>query len=362
MNIETKLDLIAKNFKQFLYASNPHVVKSLKSKGFLEDDIRRIELFDWFQGVGLYGYYKMYKHTKDQKYLQIIMEYFDDRIKDGLPSKNINSMAPMLTMVSILDEDNYAKYGEICKEWASWLYNEHPRTLQGGLSHLTCEAENRQELWDDTLFMSVLFLAKAGVVFDKQAYIDEALYQYSLHEYYLSDRVSGLWYHGWTFEGCHNFSKAFWARGNAWITIFVPELLDIIGETNLKRQLLRTYKTQIKSLISLSSENGLYHTLLNDNQTYIEASGSAGIIYGLLKGYNDGLIDCLDHSLLEKGISSLLACVDEKGLVHGVSAGTAMGHDLDYYRKIPLEAKPYGQALTMLAFIEYMRGKDEKIL
>lgn len=38
---------------------------------------------------------------------------------------------------------------------------------------VTHQAENRDQLWDDTLMMTVLPLAKIGVMLGKQVYIDE---------------------------------------------------------------------------------------------------------------------------------------------------------------------------------------------
>jgi unsaturated rhamnogalacturonyl hydrolase len=32
-----------------------------------------------------------------------------------------------------------------------------------------------------------------------------------------------------------------------------------------------------------------------------------------------------------------------------------MGNDLDFYRKIPVTAMPYGQAMAMMALVEYLR-------
>ncbi|MGO7609298.1 glycoside hydrolase family 88 protein, partial [Rhizobium ruizarguesonis] len=52
--------------------------------------------------------------------------------------------------------------------------------------------------------------------------------QFVIHTRYLSDPVIGLWYHGWTFNGRHNFANAFWARCNAWITVAIPELFDLV--------------------------------------------------------------------------------------------------------------------------------------
>ncbi|MEA7586076.1 glycoside hydrolase family 88 protein, partial [Salmonella enterica subsp. enterica serovar Anatum] len=48
-----------------------------------------------------------------------------------------------------------------------------------------------------------------------------------------------------------------------------------------------------------------------------------------------------------------------KGLRLGnmqTSFGTGMGHDLDFYRHIPLTSMPYGQAMAMLCLTEYLRN------
>ena len=49
-----------------------------------------------------------------------------------------------------------------------------------------------------------------------------------LHVKYLQDSRTGLWFHGWTFDGRHNFAKALWARGNSWVTIAIPEFIEML--------------------------------------------------------------------------------------------------------------------------------------
>jgi len=43
------------------------------------------------------------------------------------------------------------------------------------------------------------------------------------------DTKSGLWFHGWTFEGNHNFAEALWARVISWITIVFRNFIEAIG-------------------------------------------------------------------------------------------------------------------------------------
>nr|MBA2816738.1 glycosyl hydrolase family 88 [Candidatus Pantoea persica] len=86
--------------------------------------------------------------------------------------------------------------------------------------------ENHQQLWDDALMMSVMALAKIGQLLDRPEFIKEASYQFLLHTQYLMDRQTGLWFHGWSFEGRHNFANARWASGNSWLTIVIPDFLE----------------------------------------------------------------------------------------------------------------------------------------
>lgn len=59
-------------------------------------------------------------------------------------------------------------------------------------------------------------------------YVEEATYQFLLHVQNLMDRETGLWFYDWNYEGCHNFAHARWARGNGWLTIVIPDFLELV--------------------------------------------------------------------------------------------------------------------------------------
>src|ERR1044071_10383038 len=96
-----------------------------------------------------------------------------------------------------------------------------PRREKGGSKHIVFNWVNEQQMWDDTLMMSVMPLAKIGKLLGRPRYVEEARRQFMLHIKYLVDRRSGLWFHGWTFDGRHHFANALWARGNCWVTIAI---------------------------------------------------------------------------------------------------------------------------------------------
>ena len=222
--VARKLELCVGSFKKVLYEPDDIFLKNMEKNNLAGDDISKYQLWEWTQGVGLYGLWKLFERTKDGRYLATLREYYDARIADGLPGKNINTMAPVLALSYLYEYTGDETYGAVCKEWAQWVMDSLPKTKEGGFQHITSDTLNDGELWDDTLFMTVLVLANMGRILGRQDYTDEAVYQFLLHTKYLADKKTGLWYHGFTFHGNHNFAGAFWGRGNCWVTIAIPLL------------------------------------------------------------------------------------------------------------------------------------------
>jgi len=68
-----------------------------------------------------------------------------------------------------------------------------------------------------------------------------------------------------------------------------------------------------------------------------------------------GLIPATYISTATAGLAGVLANIAPDGEVSQVSFGTGMGRDLEFYVKIPITSMPYGQALAMLAIVEWER-------
>ena len=316
--------------------------------------------WDWEIGVGLYGLYRHAAATNDTRLMDAMVAWYDWQIGRGLPNRQVNSSAPMLALVCLLDHVDRPDWEALVSDWANWLMDGLARTEDGGFQHVVKERLNEGELWDDTLFMTCLFLAKAGVRANRSDWTEEAVYQFIVHARYLGDPVTGLWFHGWTFKGRHNFARAFWARGNAWITIAIPELFSILsdmGEAD-KRYLTALLQAQVSKLAELQNGKGFFHTLLDDTSSPIEASATAGIAYGIRRGVELGLLDRRFSHTAYCAHEAVLGCIGSDGIVSNVSDGTPMGHTLDFYREIPDTPTPYGQALTMLMLVDALAQKE----
>ena len=307
--------------------------------------------------MGLYGIYKNFQITKNPRAFEIVHEWFEARMEEGAPPKNVNTMAPLLTMAYLYEDINDLRYLSYLEQWAEWVMHDMPRTNENGLQHATYGPENKNQLWDDTLMMTVLPLAKIGKLLQRPDYLEEARYQFMIHIKYLIDKRTGLWYHGWTFEENHNYAEVFWARGNCWLTIAIPEIIEILElskEDALRQFLIEILEAQVRSLAVHQSETGLWHTLIDDPSSYLESSTTAGFAYGILKAIHKRYLPQEYKEIAYRGIKGLLEQIDEMGEVKNVSIGTGMGDSLDFYRNIGITAMPYGQSLTVLCLTELL--------
>lgn len=315
--------------------------------------------WEWTHGIGLYGIWQYYELTGDPSSLATIEAWFAARFAAGGTTKNINTMAVFLTLAYVYEHTKNATYLPWLDSWAEWAYRDLERTRFGGMQHVTYVSLHDQQLWDDTLMMTVLPLAKIGLVLGRPHYVAEAKKQFLLHVQYLFDSRTGLFFHGWEFNKPgepklgHNFAEARWARGNSWLTIVIPEFLelldlDVIADP-VGAHLRDVLEAQCAALSSLQESSGLWRTLLDipeSEGSYVEASATAGFAFGLLKARRKRYLDPatafapaeaadgqrLSASKLSpydevavRAIAAVLENVDKSGELLNTSFGTAMG-------------------------------------
>lgn len=355
--ITGKIGKMVEAFTGILYEPDNTFLKNMQDHNLAGDDISKYKYWEWTQGVGLYGLWKLFTYEGDENSLKTLKKYYDRQIEIGFPALNVNTATPYLAMSFLAEYTGEEKYMAPCVEAARRIMDSFPRTEEDGFQHQTSDSLNEQELWDDTLYMTVLFLANMGRILQDEKMQQEAEYQFLLHHKYLCDKVSGLWYHGWTFKEKNNFAGAFWGRGNCWITMAIPEFLSIGSCSEATRRILvNALKNQIDSLCKYQDQGGMWHTLVDDEDSYLEASATCGFAYGILKAVGEGLVDKSYLEAVRKAARPVMNCISEDGVVHQVSYGTPMGRTTkDFYKGIELKPMPYGQALAILFLMEYRK-------
>lgn len=309
--------------------------------------------WEWPQGVGLYGLVRLWREQGGDRLRAILEGWYEEALGRGLPALNVNTTAPMLALALLWDRTRDDRWRRVLDDWADRLMAEAPRTAEGGFQHDVSDKVNEGELWDDTLFMVGLFLAAWGEASGRRALVVEAERQVLVHARYLADPETGLWFHGWSFPRRDNFARARWARGNAWITAALADLPELCRlAPSVALFLDGVLSAQTEALLPLQTPDGAWRTLLDDPGSYRETSATAGIAYGLMRAGRLGRLPGPAREAGLRGAAYVLGQVDAEGTVQGVSYGTRMGHDLQFYRDIPIQPTGYGQALAILCLSE----------
>ncbi len=337
-------------------------------KGNVERDFG-IEEWDWPQGVGLFGLTNMQRTYKDTRFDEFFAAWFSRNFEIGLPSRNVNTTAPFLTLLDYANRTNNDAYLQECEVHARWIVENLPRTRDGGFQHVTSAIGgdrqavrlNEGQLWIDTLFMTILFINAYGQSTKNREYVDLAVQQVLVHIKYLYERTNGLFHHGWSFVRNDTFGGVYWCRGNAWFTLGITEFLDqseaLPLDDGVRQYVIDTFKSQVASLATLQRPSGLWTTVLDDPTSYEEVSGSAGIAAGIYRGCNLGILDNKYLEVADRAIAGICKQIGDDGTVGGVSAGTAIGMDVDFYKEIIVRPMAYGQALVLIALVEALGQK-----
>lgn len=315
-----------------------------------------IDLWEWPQGVGLYGLMRYYNAVGDEGILNFLKDWMDRHLAGPMAEHNVNTTIPCLTMLWLAEKTGNQNYRAFCEEWAEWVMNGLIRTGDGAFQHMITGDKNDDQILIDTLYMAVLFLAKMGRVLGKKEYLEEAKKQILIHIKYLFDPYTGLFFHGYDFKRHDHYGAVHWGRGNAWFTAVAAELLNEMDfEDGMRSYLRDTFEDQCRALIELQDESGLWHTVLDDPDSYLETSAAACIAYGMLLGVHTGLLPQEMEEPAMKAVRGVIGKIDENGVVQGVSYGTPVGEDADFYKSIPVCPMTYGQSLTLLMLTELAR-------
>ncbi len=210
-------------------------------------------------------------------------------------------------------------------------------------------------LWADDLYMSISILSRMGKLSGDTLYFDLASTQVINYNKHLFDAEKGLMYHNW-YSDTDKHGVAFWGRANGWALLAQMDLLERVPESYSYRDTLLTlFKRHINGAIKYQDKDGLWHQLLDKNDSYEETSCSAMFTYAIARAVNIGILDRSYAAYAEKGWSGLSSKIQPDGKIEGVCTGTVVSDNLkDYYdRPAPLN-DVHGIGVVILAGSEIL--------
>lgn len=212
-------------------------------------------------------------------------------------------------------------------------------------------------LWLDDLYMSVPALAQMGKLTGDKEFTDDAVKQVLQFSKRMFNKDIGLYMHGWVKDW--NFHPEFyWGRCNGWALLAMTELLDVLPENYPgQKEVLDQLKSHIHGLITLQSGNGLWHQLLNRNDSYLETSATAIYTYCIAHAINKGWIEAQAFGpAAVLGWNAIKTKVNTAGEVEGTCVGTGMSFDPAFYYYRPVnKAAAHGYGPVIMAGAEMIK-------
>lgn len=315
------------------------------------------ETWEWPCGVAFYGICDAYTASQNEEWIQLLQNRVDEFIELGLPPWTVNTCAMGHCLVTLYEVTGDKKYNDILMGAISYLTDSALRFGENVLQHtVSIKDDFPEQAWADTLFMAAFLMLRVGVRDDNKALIEDALNQYFWHIQFLQDKTNGLWYHGYSHKAKNNLSGFYWARANAWAAYTMSMVGRILPEPYLYPPFMDidcSLRDQLAGIKLLQTENGLWHTVLDDEKSYEELSASCGITAAMLNRGNP-----LHTKYAQKALDGILDNISDDGRMLNVSGGTAVMRDLEGYRKVPRTwTQGWGQGLALAFLTSALRSE-----
>lgn len=356
-------------------------IETKDSLGFEPGDFRLIS-YEW--GVTYAGMLLAGKATGDEKYtnytanrMQFILDLYP-HIKT-LEEKQQETTHPLR---SVLHPHALDDAGAMCaamiktktigfdgdlnpmiQNYIDYISNDQFRLEDGTLAR---NRPMRNSLWLDDLFMAVPALAHMGYYSGDTKYYDDAVRQVLQFSNRMFNNEKELFMHAWI-QDMETHPQFHWGRANGWAIMTMVELLEVLPQNYKGREeVLQVLKKHIHGLANYQSATGLWHQLIDKNDSYLETSATAIYTYAIARAINRGYVEAAAYvPMVCLAWNAVASKVNEQGQVEGTCVGTGMAFDPAFYYHRPVSvyaAHGYGPVLLAGAeMIELIRNSFPKM-
>ncbi len=290
--------------------------------------------WNYEQGLMLWAFYRMWKHTGDEKYIEFVEQNLNQHVEDDGTIKlykrsdyNLDLVAPGRALLITYDRTKNPKYLRAADTLRQQL-RDQPRTHEGGFWHKKIYP---YQMWLDGLYMAEPFYAMYSKrVNDSTAFTDIAR-QFLWAGAHMEDSTTGLFSHGWDeskampwADSVTGNSPSFWGRSMGWFGMGLVDVLDYFPKHHpLRAGLEELLRSLCDGLLRWQGPaTHLWHLVLDQGDrrgNYLESSCSAMFTYVFARGARKGYLDKKYFSEAQESFDGLLANevkIDENGFVN----------------------------------------------
>jgi unsaturated rhamnogalacturonyl hydrolase len=266
----------------------------------------------------------------------------------GVVRSNEDHVAPGRELLAIWERERDPAMLDAARALAA-LNASFPIGAKGARCHRPDTPGWRHQIWVDCMDVDGPFLVRLGTTIGEQRYIDQGAAELLGYARTLQDEASGLLRHG--HEKYAGVNGAFWARGNGWALMGLIETLEALPRAHPAfAELRQRLAGLVDALAGRQHADGLFHTVLTDDATYLETTLAAMLAASLPLAIEHGLVDVGHAAMATRARAAVLTHVDADGALALVSDATPVGEHHVYATR-PFGIFPWGQGplLLMLA-------------
>lgn len=333
---------------------------------------------DWkyWNGVLNLAFLELSKTMADIKYETHVLQnyafifktlpYFQHQYENGLKNGSLHQFLRMDRLddsgamdAGLIDVQKIAPnkvYEKRIIEASNYILNRQERLADGTFCRIY---EGKTTVWADDAYMSIPFLVNMWSLSEEDKYLQEAVTMALNVNTHLFDVHKGLYYHCW-YPDWDTHGVAFWGRANGWVIMALTELLLKIPDNHPSRnELLINLRKHLVGVSRYQHKDGLWHQLMDKQDSFLETSSSAMFIYGIATAVNEGWLDESYTPIAIKAWNALVEKIRPDGQVENVSLGFNLRADLPFYYTVPpVLDDPHGLGVVLYAGISIYKLKS----
>ena len=215
-------------------------------------------------------------------------------------------------------------YREMALAAADSMFTHQPRNRDGIMLPPWPAAMEKNGVFMDPVFAVTPYLLYAGLVADRQEWIDYAAWMTLRTFSDLADTSTGLVHQA---RGINRMEEGqvtqdCWSRGNGWGSMALGALMrDLPRDNRYYGEVCDLARRYFEAALKYQDEQGLWHQEMTWPESFTEISGSALLLYGLGSGIEAGVLPASWRGAFEKGIAGLLQYIDARGNVANTCSG-----------------------------------------
>ena len=205
------------------------------------------------------------------------------------------------------EKNHDASFLEAARKQIAFLMETAPRAKNGAISHVL----DHPQVWVDSIHHCPPFLAQMGEQ-------EEAVHQIRAMRELVYDSETKLMYHVWDDVKEEDVNSDFWGIGMGLALMGMVKTVQYLEKEEQKEE-IKTYAMELlDTLLLYKDKSGMFHNIVNDPDTFLEADLSQEVACAVYSGIYQGWIPRSYQKYADEMRKMAQDCVDEYGFVRNV--------------------------------------------